>query len=112
MGSGKNGPRSRQDCLHHGLISRNRTCNVCVAHDFSYLIKLFCITRAIEFAKHGASGLVLHYLGDAVTETEIQSLKREIETDSVKVVIVPGDIANPETSTKVRQPEQAKLVQY
>jgi L-rhamnose 1-dehydrogenase len=44
----------------------------------------------------------LHYLGDSETEAEIVSLKQTIESNSVKVVTVPGDIANPETSTKVR----------
>lgn len=74
--------------------------------------KVVCITGssrgigracAIESAKHGATGFVLHYLGDRETEDEIQLLQKQIETDyqSTRVVIVPGDIADPETSTKV-----------
>lgn len=56
---------------------------------------------AQEFAKHGASGFVLHYLGDTTTESEVLSLKQEIETDNVRVVIIPGDIADSATSAKV-----------
>ncbi|KAJ7900310.1 hypothetical protein B0H14DRAFT_2331426 [Mycena olivaceomarginata] len=61
---------------------------------------------ALEFAKHGASGLVLHYFGDAETEQEITSLKAEIENPAIypqspKVVVVAGDIADSATSTKI-----------
>ncbi|KAJ7706218.1 hypothetical protein B0H17DRAFT_1192729 [Mycena rosella] len=77
--------------------------------------KIVCITGAsrgigrgcaLEFAKHGASGLVLHYFGDAETEQEITTLKAEIEDPSTfpqqpKVVVVPGDIADPATSAKI-----------
>ncbi|KAI0348591.1 NAD(P)-binding protein [Trametopsis cervina] len=74
--------------------------------------KVVCITGssrgigracAIESAKHGATGFVLHYLGDRETEDEIRLLQKQIETDyqSTRVVIVPGDIADPETSTKI-----------
>ncbi|KIK70924.1 hypothetical protein GYMLUDRAFT_33010 [Collybiopsis luxurians FD-317 M1] len=56
-----------------------------------------------EFAKHGATGFLLHYYGDATTEAEIQSLKQElIDGDSKRrVEVVPGDIADPETSRKI-----------
>ncbi|KAJ7492655.1 hypothetical protein FB451DRAFT_1336521 [Mycena latifolia] len=77
--------------------------------------KVVCITGAsrgigrgcaLEFAKHGASGLVLHYFGDAATEEEINTLKAEIESPSTyphqpKVVVVAGDIADPATSAKI-----------
>ncbi|KAJ7597002.1 hypothetical protein C8J56DRAFT_304293 [Mycena floridula] len=72
--------------------------------------KIVCITGAsrgigracaVEFAKHGASGLALHYLGDPVTESEINTLKQELESDTVKVITIPGDIANPETSANI-----------
>ncbi|KAJ3799889.1 hypothetical protein GGU11DRAFT_459747 [Lentinula aff. detonsa] len=58
---------------------------------------------AQEFAKHGATGFLLHYYGDAVTEAEIQSLKQEIISGGSqrKVEIVSGDIADPETSSKI-----------
>ena len=58
---------------------------------------------AIECAKHGATGLILHFLGDAVTEKEALSLQREIETchEPAKAVIVPGDIGDPATSSRV-----------
>ncbi|KIY50465.1 NAD(P)-binding protein [Fistulina hepatica ATCC 64428] len=58
---------------------------------------------ALEFAKYGATGFVLHYLGDAVTEAEVQSLQAEIESgdNNRKVVTVPGDISKPETSQKI-----------
>ncbi|KAF8640413.1 hypothetical protein AX17_000079 [Amanita inopinata Kibby_2008] len=74
------------------------------------LNKVACITGAsrgigracaVEFAKHGVSALVLHYLGDEATETEMKSLREELERENVKVAIVPGDIADPATSTKV-----------
>ncbi|EEB90580.1 hypothetical protein MPER_11191 [Moniliophthora perniciosa FA553] len=75
--------------------------------------KIVCITGASrgigrscaeEFAKYGAAGLVLHYFGDAETTNEINSLKQEIEQKhggSCKVTVVPGDIADPTTSTKI-----------
>ena len=75
--------------------------------------KIVCITGssggigracAVECAKHGATGLVLHYFGDEATEQEVLSLKEEIETQyaPAKAVVVPGDIGNPVTSTKVK----------
>jgi L-rhamnose 1-dehydrogenase len=74
--------------------------------------KVVCITGssrgigracAVECAKHGAAGLVLHYLGDQVTEQEVLSLKEEIEAKypPSKAVVVPGDIGDPATSAKV-----------
>jgi L-rhamnose 1-dehydrogenase len=75
--------------------------------------KVVCITGssrgigracATECAKQGAKGLVLHYLGDAVTEAEARSLKEDIETSyaPTQAVAVPGDISDPATSSKVR----------
>ncbi|KAF7799532.1 hypothetical protein EIP86_010769 [Pleurotus ostreatoroseus] len=77
--------------------------------------KVVCITgssrgigraTALECAKHGATGLILHYLGDAATTEEIHSLKAEIEEKyaPAKAVTVPGDIADPETATKASDP--------
>ncbi|KAF8642269.1 hypothetical protein AX16_009542 [Volvariella volvacea WC 439] len=73
--------------------------------------KVVCITGAsrgigracaVAFAKHGASGLIVHYLGDKATETEAKKLKKEVEGETnTKVIIVPGDIADPTTSTKI-----------
>lgn len=74
--------------------------------------KVVCITGssrgigracAVECAKHGAVGLILHYLGDAATEAEVLDLKAEIENQHrpAKAIVVPGDIANPDTATKV-----------
>ena len=74
--------------------------------------KVVCITGAsrgigracaVECAKHGATGLILHYLGDEATAKEVQELKREIDDthSHCKVVYVPGDIAVRETSLKV-----------
>ncbi|GJE86164.1 SDR family oxidoreductase [Phanerochaete sordida] len=74
--------------------------------------KIVCITGssrgigracAIECAKQGAAGLGLHYMGDAMTEQEVRSLREEIETTyaPAKAVIVPGDISDPETSSKI-----------
>jgi hypothetical protein len=77
---------------------------------FSYVLhpglSPFFQKSALEFAKHGASCLVLHYFGDAETEQEITSLKTEIENPAIypqspKVVVVAGDIADSATSTKV-----------
>lgn len=76
--------------------------------------KIVCITGssrgigracAVESAKHGATGLILHYLGDQETEAELQSLKSEIHATThniCRVVGVSGDIANSETSQHVR----------
>ena len=74
--------------------------------------KIVCITgssrgigraTAIECAKHGASGLILHYFGDDATTDEVLTLKLEIERQfaSIAIVTVPGDIADPATSTLV-----------
>ena len=74
--------------------------------------KIICITGAsrgigracaIECAKHGATGLILHYYGDEATTKEIQSLKEEIESlhTHSKVLGIPGDIAERQTSQKV-----------
>ncbi|KAF9457063.1 hypothetical protein BDZ94DRAFT_287807 [Collybia nuda] len=74
------------------------------------LNRIVCITGAsrgigracaLEFAKHGASGLVLHYFGDEETENEFQSLRQELEKQEVRVMGVPGDIADSKTSTKI-----------
>ncbi|KAK1233047.1 hypothetical protein PQX77_003850 [Marasmius sp. AFHP31] len=58
---------------------------------------------AREFAKYGASGLVLHYYGDSETTKEIDSLKVEIESQDggCRVTTVPGDIADSATATKI-----------
>jgi L-rhamnose 1-dehydrogenase len=56
---------------------------------------------ALDFVAHGASALILHYLGDEETEKEIQSLRQEVEKQHVRVVVMAGDIADPVTSTKV-----------
>lgn len=58
---------------------------------------------AIEFAKYGATGLVLHFLGDAETEAEIMSLKEQLESDTLKIVTVAGDIASKRTSEEIVQ---------
>ncbi|KAF8168139.1 hypothetical protein B0H34DRAFT_779579 [Crassisporium funariophilum] len=72
--------------------------------------KVVCITGAsrgigracaLEFAKQGASGLILHYLGDPVTEAEAKSLQEEVQQHGVRAVIIPGDIAALETSAKI-----------
>ncbi|TDL28639.1 NAD(P)-binding protein [Rickenella mellea] len=74
--------------------------------------KIVCITgasrgigraTAIECAKHGATGLILHYLGDEATESEINTLKSEIEEahKHSQVVTIPGDIADSRTSTNI-----------
>ena len=58
---------------------------------------------AVETAKHGATGLVLHYFGDEATTKEVEILKQEVESTytHAKAVVVPGDIALRETSLKV-----------
>lgn len=74
--------------------------------------KVVCITGAphgighacaVEAARQGAIGLILHYLGDEKTEDEVQTLKLEIEASyGARVVAVPGDIADAQTATRVR----------
>ncbi|KAF9475987.1 NAD-P-binding protein [Pholiota conissans] len=72
--------------------------------------KVVCITGAsrgigracaLEFTKQCASGLILHYLGDAETEREVQSLKAEVQRLGTSAIVVPGDIADFETSEKI-----------
>ncbi|EKM61084.1 uncharacterized protein PHACADRAFT_247452 [Phanerochaete carnosa HHB-10118-sp] len=74
--------------------------------------KIVCITGssrgigracAVECAKQGAKGLILHYLGDAATEQEVQSLREDIEANyaPTKAVVVAGDIGDPTTSSKI-----------
>ncbi|KAF8846342.1 NAD(P)-binding protein [Paxillus ammoniavirescens] len=72
--------------------------------------KIVCITGssrgigracAVESARHGATGLILHYFGDLETEAELLSLKQEIETTDCKVIGVPGDIADSNTAQKI-----------
>lgn len=55
---------------------------------------------AVEFARQGAAGLALHYLGDPTTESEIMLLKEQLQSDTLKIVVIPGDIARRETSTE------------
>jgi hypothetical protein len=64
---------------------------------------LILIHSALEFTKYGASGLVLHYLGDKATEEEIKTLEQEIKgiSSSCRVVAVPGDIGEQQTAQKV-----------
>lgn len=57
---------------------------------------------ALEFVKQGASGLILHYLGDDETTQEVHSLQKEVEEQGAQAAIIPGDIAKLETSKKVR----------
>jgi len=52
---------------------------------------------AVECAKHGAKGLILHYYGDQVTKDEVISLKDSL--GQVETITVPGDISDPATST-------------
>ncbi|KAG6911992.1 hypothetical protein DXG01_000240 [Tephrocybe rancida] len=72
--------------------------------------KVVCITGssrgigracALDFVKHGASALILHYFGDSDTESEVQSLRSEVESNGAQVVTVAGDIGDPTTSTKI-----------
>lgn len=74
--------------------------------------KIVCITGASrgigracarESARHGASGLILHYFGDEATTKEIESLKEDIKgiNSETAVVAVPGDIGDPQTAKNV-----------
>lgn len=58
---------------------------------------------ALESAKQGAKGLILHYLGDASTTDEVQTLQTKIaETYGAFTITVAGDIGDQDTSTRVR----------
>lgn len=58
---------------------------------------------ALESAKQGAGGLVLHYLGDASTTDEVKTLQNEIaETHGTLTIVVAGDISVQDTSASVR----------
>ena len=74
--------------------------------------KVVCITgssrgigraTALECARHGAVGLILHYFGDSTTEDEIRSLEHELSilNPNCAIVAVPGDIADRKTSQQV-----------
>ncbi|GJJ08801.1 hypothetical protein Clacol_003020 [Clathrus columnatus] len=56
---------------------------------------------AIESAKQGAKGLILHYYGDEVTTNEVYALQNQLSTTGCNSVIIPGDIANQETSKEI-----------
>ncbi|KAI0068233.1 NAD-P-binding protein [Artomyces pyxidatus] len=58
---------------------------------------------ALECAKHGAAGLILHYLGDEETEAEVNALSQEIVSlyPYTRVHAVPGDIGDHATSQKI-----------
>ncbi len=83
--------------------------------DFMFLLqgKVVCVTGAsrgigraavVECAKHGASGIIVHYFGDDATTEEAYNLKHEIEGTytGCKTLLVPGDIAVHDTSIQVR----------
>ena len=74
--------------------------------------KVVCVTGAsrgigraavLESVKQGASGVIVHYFGDDVTTKEARELQLEVEKSSTgcKAILVPGDIANYDTSTQV-----------
>lgn len=49
---------------------------------------------ALACAAHGAQSVVVHYLGDAETTAEAQSLQAELEKLGAKVALVAGDISD------------------
>lgn len=59
-------------------------------------------TSSLDFAKYGASALILHYFGDEETEAEIRSLQEEVKSKGAQVVTIAGDIGDPATSSRVR----------
>lgn len=78
---------------------------------FSHSLHIILYTSsAIEFAKHGAAALVLHYFGDDETTAEAQSLKSELQSSTLRIVTVAGDIGDPTTSTKVS--ESLSMIPY
>ena len=107
--------------LHHGrsrgtfiqTLLKNPSTSLAVQVYMSLLSgRVVCITGssrgigrgcAIECAKHGATGLILHYFGDTETTAEILSLSQEISTKypGAKVRVVPGDIGDSVTSKNV-----------
>ncbi|KZS96003.1 NAD(P)-binding protein [Sistotremastrum niveocremeum HHB9708] len=57
---------------------------------------------ALKCAEQGAAGMVLHYYGDEATSEEVLSLEDEITKKyRCDIVSVPGDIADPATSTNI-----------
>ncbi|KIJ32046.1 hypothetical protein M422DRAFT_61591 [Sphaerobolus stellatus SS14] len=57
---------------------------------------------ALEAAKQGAKGLVLHYFGDEATTEEVKTLQSEIgDKFTAESIAVSGDIAEEETSKKI-----------
>lgn len=56
----------------------------------------------IAASRHGAD-VVLHHLGESTLE-DTQAVKREIESNGRKAILVAGDIGDPATATKVSSP--------
>lgn len=57
---------------------------------------------ALESAKQGARGIVLHFLGDTPTTDEVKTLQSEIaQTSGALTIAVAGDIGQQETSNRV-----------
>ena len=58
---------------------------------------------SIEFARHGARGLILHFYGDDATTEEIKSLKGELKEVNPACICteVPGDIGERQTSLRI-----------
>ncbi|KAI0052854.1 NAD(P)-binding protein [Auriscalpium vulgare] len=65
---------------------------------------------AVECAKHGATALILHYLGDETVD-EVIALEKEIVSvhPHAKTQRVPGDISKPEVSMQPRQIVEAGI---
>ncbi|KAH7101103.1 short-chain dehydrogenase/reductase sdr [Auriculariales sp. MPI-PUGE-AT-0066] len=60
------------------------------------------IGRAIALsAGQSGAAVVVHYFGDEATTAEANELLQELQGAGAKAVKVPGDIANPNTSTEI-----------
>lgn len=56
---------------------------------------------AIACAAHGAKGVIVHYLGDAATTLEAESLQTELARLGAKAMLVPGDISSSNTGQAI-----------
>ncbi|EPQ28943.1 uncharacterized protein PFL1_03743 [Pseudozyma flocculosa PF-1] len=61
---------------------------------------------ALACAAHGAKGMVIHYLGDAATTSEAQSLQVELEKLGCQSRLVAGDISQPEVGQEIARVAQ------
>ncbi|KAI3493230.1 hypothetical protein L1887_42070 [Cichorium endivia] len=64
---------------------------------------------ALACAAHGATGIVVHYFGDAQTTAEAESLQQELAELGAKAVLVAGDISDAAVGQAVADAGRARI---